>query len=377
LSQHQSLPASGPARLYQQDLQSGALQPDMAQAHAVERLQRLFETLCARHAINAATGLRGLWRRLQGRREPPPRGLYLWGGVGRGKTYLMDLFFHALPGERKLRLHFNRFMLHVHERLRDLQGQSDPLRSVAREFAARADVLCFDEFFVSDIGDAMILGTLLEHLFAAGVTLVATSNVVPERLYENGLQRERFLPAIALLERYTEVLGVDGGVDYRLRSLDRAATYHWPLDIRAEAALQDLFEQLTRGQQVQRDCLLTLQRRQVPVRALGNGVAWFAFEVICGQGRGSADYVELARQYHSVLVSGVPQLIESRDDETRRFITLVDEFYDHGVKLVLSAAVALETLYRGRQLAFPFERTRSRLLEMQTRDYLAAAHRPD
>lgn len=370
------LPA-GPARLYQQDLQSGALQPDAAQTLAVERLQQLFEALCAQQARNDAGGVRGLWRRWRGRGEPPPRGLYLWGGVGRGKTYLMDLFFHSLPGERKLRLHFNRFMLHVHERLRALQGQSDPLRSVAREFAERADVLCFDEFFVSDIGDAMILGTLLEHLFAAGVTLVATSNVVPARLYENGLQRERFVPAIALLERHTQVLGVDGGVDYRLRSLDRAATYYWPLDLRAETALQELFVRLTRGQQVRHDALLTLQRRQVPVRALGNGVAWFAFEVICGQGRGSADYVELARQYHSVLVSGVPQLIESRDDEARRFITLVDEFYDHGVKLVLSAEVALESLYRGRHLAFAFERTRSRLLEMQTRDYLAGAHRPD
>jgi cell division protein ZapE len=367
----------GPAHFYQQDLQSGELQPDAAQQAAVAQLQLLHEALCARwqERPTFAQRLRGALGREP--RKEPLRGLYLWGGVGRGKTYLMDLFVRGLPGERKLRLHFNRFMQRIHHQLRELQGRKDPLQEVARELAARVDVLCFDEFFVSDIGDAMLLGTLLEHLFAEGVTLVATSNIEPEGLYENGLQRQRFLPAIALLRRYTQVLNVDGGVDYRLQSLDRATTYYYPLDAAAEAGLKHLFHELTRGQQVSERLMLEVQERQLPARAVGGGAVWFDFAVLCGQGRGSADYIELACQYHTVFLSGVPLLGESRDDETRRFITLVDEFYDHGVKLVLSAALPLDELYRGTQLAFAFERTKSRLLEMQTHEYLAAAHRPD
>jgi cell division protein ZapE len=366
----------GPAHFYKKDLQSGVLQPDAAQQAAVDQLQLLHEALCARwqERPSLMRRLRGAFRR---ERREPLQGLYLWGGVGRGKTYLMDLFVRALPGERKLRLHFNRFMLRIHQQLRALQGRKNPLQEVARELAAKVDVLCFDEFFVSDIGDAMLLGTLLEHLFAEGVTLVATSNIEPEGLYENGLQRQRFLPAIALLRRHTQVLNVDGGIDYRLQSLDRAATYYCPLDAAAEAGLWQLFGELTRGQEVSEGIVLEVQQRHLEARAVGGGIVWFDFSVLCGQGRGSADYVELACQYHTAFLSGVPALGESRDDETRRFITLVDEFYDHGVKLVLSAAVPLEGLYKGTQLAFAFERTKSRLLEMQTHEYLATAHRPD
>jgi cell division protein ZapE len=370
-----STPSPGPSRAYGDDLQAGVLLPDAAQAEAVARLQRLYDKLGARRA--ARQSLAGRLGRALGIQAAPVTGLYLWGGVGRGKTYLMDLFFRALPGRRKLRLHFNRFMQRIHHDLRDLPGRKNPLREVARALAREADVLCFDEFFVSDFGDAMILGGLLDSLFAEGVTLVATSNVAPEGLYENGLQRQRFLPAIALLQRHTEVLNVDGGIDYRLQSLDRAATYCWPLDAAAALSLRRLFDDLTRGQEVSEGGLLELQERQLAVKAQGGGVVWFDFGVLCGRGRGGADYIDLARQYHTVFLSDVPLLEEARDDEARRFITMVDEFYDHSVKLVLSAAAPLDQLYRGTRLAFPFERTRSRLLEMQSRDYLAARHRPD
>lgn len=366
----------GPIDLYREDLQSGVLQPDAAQEAAVAQLQLLHEALCARW--QERPGLLKRLRQSLWREQPEPlRGLYLWGGVGRGKTYLMDLFVRALPSERKLRLHFNRFMQRTHQQLAELQGHKNPLEEVARHLAESVDVLCFDEFFVTDIGDAMILGTLLEALFAEGVTLVATSNIEPERLYENGLQRARFLPAIALLRRHTQVLNVDGGIDYRLQSLDRAATYYHPLDAAAEQGMETLFRELTRGETVSTETRLEVQQRRLEVRALAGGVIWFDFQVLCGQGRGSADYIELARRFHTVFLSDVPTLGESRDDETRRFITLVDEFYDHGVKLILSADAPLETLYQGTHLAFAFERTRSRLLEMQTHDYLARAHRPD
>jgi len=278
----------GPADLYREDLQSGALQPDAAQESAVMQLQHLYEELCARW--QEQPGLLKRFRQLVGREQKQPlRGLYLWGGVGRGKTYLMDLFVRALPSERKLRLHFNRFMLRTHQQLSELQGHKNPLEEVAKHLAATVDVLCFDEFFVTDIGDAMIIGTLLEALFAEGVTLVATSNIEPEGLYENGLQRDRFLPAIALLKRHTQVLNVDGGIDYRLQSLDRAATFYYPLDEAAELGLDSLFNELTRGEAVLHDTRIEVQKRRLDVKAIGGGVIWFGFNVLCGQGRGSAD----------------------------------------------------------------------------------------
>jgi len=290
---------------------------------------------------------------------------------------MMDLFFHCLPGERKMRMHFHRFMQTVHRSLYANRGEKNPLKLVAAEFSARADVLCFDEFFVTDIGDAMILGNLLEALFDNGIVLVATSNIMPERLYERGLPRQKFLPAIALLEKHTRVLNVDGGTDYRLRTLEHADIYHTPLGIEADKAMQHCFETLVRGMQTTEDEILEILGRDIRAMHWAEGIAWFDFRELCDGPRSAADYIEISQLFHTVLLSGVPVFDDKSDDKARRFISLVDEFYDQNVKLILSAAAPLESLYQGSDLAFPFERTRSRLLEMQSLEYLAHEHHPD
>jgi cell division protein ZapE len=266
-------------------------------------------------------------------------------------------------------------MHRVHRDLTRVSGRRNPLERVATGLANEARVLCFDEFFVSDIGDAMILGELLTHLFVRGVTLVATSNVAPRSLYENGLQRRRFIPAIETIERNTDVINVDGGVDYRLRLLEQAETYHTPLDERAEAFLAERFAALAPDHaSVEVDCDLDIEGRPIRCRRSGDDVAWFDFTALCDGPRSQNDYIELARLYHAVIVSDVPVFTASSEDRARRFISLVDEFYDRNVKLILSAEAPAETLYRGERLTFEFERTRSRLLEMRSHEYLARTH---
>lgn len=302
------------------------------------------------------------------------RGLYLWGGVGRGKTFLMDQFFHALPFEEKLRLHFHRFMQQVHTELKMLKDQEDPLQKVAERLAGKTRVICFDEFFVSDIADAMILGRLFEHLFGYGVTLVATSNIPPDELYKDGLQRARFLPAIQLIKRHCEILNVDGGVDYRLRLLETVEIYHWPLDEAADKAMERYFQELNPDEASERK-VIEINGRNLQVRKLGEGVAWFEFSALCEGPRAAIDFIEIAREFHTVLLSGIPVMDWTRENEARRFITLVDEFYDRNVKLLLSAAVPVEALYTGEKLRFEFQRISSRLREMQSTDYLAHQHK--
>lgn len=370
---HSSVPP-GPKALYERDLQQGVINADPHQRAAVEELEIRYHQLLERRA--AASGWRR-WLRSLRASAPATPGLYLWGGVGRGKTYLMDLFFHALPGTRKLRMHFHRFMRMVHQRLQAASGLSNPLEHVARALAQEVDVICFDEFFVSDIGDAMILGNLLDTLFAEGVMLVTTSNIVPDRLYERGLQRQMFLPAIALLNRHTLVMHLDGDLDYRLRSLDRVPVYLSPVGPESEAAMEALFLDLSRGLHVESGKMLEIEGRLLPTVRWAEGLVWFDFVTLCRGARGAADYIELSRQFHTVFVAAIPCMGEERDDEARRFVTLVDELYDRRVKLVVSAEAGPEALYQGRELRFPFERTASRLLEMQTRDYLSDAHRPD
>lgn len=363
----------GPEHRYRAAVEAGEIVFDDAQAEAVDHLQRLFT------ALGESPREPGLLSRLfrRGRPDHPAvTGLYFWGGVGRGKTYLMDLFYESLPFTEKRRMHFHRFMRYVHGRMRDLQGEANPLGLIAKEFAGEARVLCFDEFFVSDITDAMILANLLEALFGHGVTLVATSNVEPARLYENGLQRRKFLPAIELIERHTRVLNVDGGVDYRLRALEAAELYHCPLDDEAEASLQRSFESLS-PDHGEADVELEIEGRPIRSKLCGDGVAWFEFEALCDGPRSQNDYIELAMIFQTVLISGVPQFTVKKEDPARRFISLVDEFYDHNVKLVLSAAVPIPELYRGERLAFEFRRTESRLTEMQSHEYLAREHKPD
>ena len=356
-----------PRERYQSDLAEPGFVADAAQSAAVDALQLVYENLLARPPKKRLVSRRLVW--------PTVPGLYLWGGVGRGKTHLMDAFFEALPFEHKLRTHFHRFMLDVHARRRKFPDEQDPLKLVAAEIAQKVRVVCFDEFYVSDIADAMILGRLFLHLFAQGVTLVATSNCAPDELYRDGLQRANFLPAIEMLKSHVSVLNVDGGVDYRLRALTRAELYHWPNDARADEVFEIAFKDIA-PEPGQPNVELEIHGRQLKVRRLADGVAWFDFAELCEGPRAAADYIELAREHHTILISRIPQLTYEREDPARRFINLVDEFYDRGVKLLLAAEVALESLYTGNKLQFEFRRTRSRLTEMQTQEYLATPHKP-
>lgn len=363
------MPQQQPVSLrYQHDLASGKRRPDTAQASAVLALAQLQKAL----AVVPKTG--GLFARLLGRPAAGVRGLYMWGGVGRGKTYLMDLFFDTLPEPRKQRLHFHRFMHWLHGELKKRKGEANPLQIIGQQLAAETRVLCFDEFFVSDIGDAMLLAGLLDSLFAHGVVLVATSNVAPTDLYRNGLARDNFLPAIALIEQHCLVMEVDGGTDYRLRDLKTNGVFLDAGNPDSETILHQRFR-LYAGHEHAGEALL-INDRQLHVRHWADGIAWFDFRALCESPRAAADYIELARLFHTVLVSDVPQLTAARDDAARRFIALVDEFYERHVKLTLSCAVKLDDIYTGEQLAFPFQRTRSRLEEMQTEAYLAKAHLP-
>ncbi len=369
-----------PEERYRQELAREEIVSDPAQARAVAALETVYQRLIeAPPPADDGGWLRGVLRRL--RDEPPNRepvtGLYLWGGVGRGKTWLVDIFYECLPFPDKRRVHFHRFMREVHDRLKGLREREDPLDIIAAEWAAQTRVLCFDEFFVADIADAMILAGLLDGLFRRGVTLVATSNTPPQELYWDGLQRERFLPAIELLEAHTEVLNVDGGTDYRLRFLEQAEIYHTPLDGAADAVLEDDFRHVCPdGESVEVETTLAVEGREIPVRRVGDGLVWFAFDAICRGPRSQNDYIEIARQFHTVLISDVPVFDRYSEDDARRFINLVDEFYDRAVKLIVSAEAEPEALYQGRRLGFEFERTASRLTEMQSREYLALAHRP-
>ena len=365
-----------PWQRYQADLEREDFSHDPAQEEAVRLLQDLYERLVARRSDDRGhAGVLGWMRKLRSTPVEPEIGLYLWGGVGRGKTYLVDAFYDCLPFSRKLRVHFHRFMQRVHSELSSLEGEKNPLQIVAQRLADEARVICFDEFFVTDIGDAMILGGLMEGLFSQGVTLVATSNIEPGKLYENGLQRQRFLPAIALVEKYTRVVNIDNGIDYRLRTLQQAELYHFPLDAAADESLQDSFRRLAveTGKHWER---LEINGRYLTCRCVAEDVAWFDFAELCDGPRSQNDYIELARIFHAVLVSGVPAFTAEHNDQARRFVNLVDEFYDRNVKLVLAAERPLFEIYQGGSLEFEFQRTVSRLQEMQSYEYLAREHKP-
>jgi cell division protein ZapE len=366
----------GPLQRYQQDIERQVISADEGQRVLVGHLQDLYEQILQRDASEL-----GALGRLRERLFPAKdagaqiRGLYIWGGVGRGKTYLMDLFFDALPGESKMRTHFHRFMQRVHRDLASLQGQKNPLAQIAEQIALESRVLCFDEFFVRDIGDAMILAGLLEALFERQVILVATSNIEPSRLYEDGLQRERFLPAISLIERHTTTVEVRSGVDYRLRSLTQATLYHCPITSETEAKLKECFLELTpESTQMHKAAEIEILDRRISTRYCSKDVVWFDFDQICEGARSAFDYIELAKIYHAVILSGVPQMEEKSSDSARRFISLVDELYDRRVKLVIAADVPIAELYTGKRLSFEFERTESRLIEMQSEEYLAEQH---
>lgn len=369
-----------PLERYQKDLQREGFNHDAAQEQAVRHLQDLYDRLVASWQAEAVP--QGMFGRLkQAFSGVPPRqlqrGLYFWGGVGRGKTYLMDNFYESLPFPEKMRAHFHRFMRRVHQELRALDGEKNPLDTVADKLAREARVICFDEFFVSDITDAMILANLIQALFNRGVSLVATSNIIPDGLYKDGLQRARFLPAIDMLNEHTLVVNVDGGVDYRLRALEQAELYHSPLDDAADASLLKSFESLVPDKgEIRANVPIEVEGRPIDARYEAEDVVWFDFMALCDGPRSQNDYIELAREYHAVLVANVPALGRETDDQARRFINLVDEFYDRNVKLIVSAENPLADIYSGGKLNFEFERTTSRLLEMQSHEYLAEPHRP-
>jgi cell division protein ZapE len=341
---------------------------DPAQESIVALLEQLQQRL-----VTAQSPQSGLRRFLGSGPDQAVQGLYLWGGVGRGKTFLMDLFFETLDIEAKKRIHFHRMMHEVHARLKELGAIENPLAQVAADIAGETRVLCFDEFFVSDIGDAMILGTLLEGLFRHGVTLISTSNSQPDELYKNGLQRQRFLPAIELLKKHTQVVHLDGSSDYRLRLLQQAGTYLTPDDAAARQKLQHYFDE-SASSKIGKDNTVEINGREIRVRMNAKGIAWFDFAALCDGPRSQNDYIEVARWYPTIILSGVPRLDETLEDQARRFIALVDEFYDRRVKLIVAAAESIDSLYCGTRLKFEFERTISRLIEMQSTDYLALPH---
>ena len=349
------------------------LEPDAAQLAAAVRLDGLSAALYESSRSVAARLLRRVpWLPPA---HTPQRGLYLWGGVGRGKTMLMDWFYSSLRVSSCERSHYYRFMRGVHAELRKERRRAHPLAAVAERLARRARVLCLDEFFVADIADAMILAGLFEGLFRHGVTLVATSNTPPRGLYQDGLQRERFLPAIEMLLAHVDVLHLDGGIDYRLRQLERAPTYLDSTLERSDARLHSRFAALA-GDTATGPRRLTIEERDINAVATGAGMAWFEFGELCEGPRSQNDYIELARSYHTIFISNIPIFTAADEDAARRFVMLIDEFYDRGVKIVVSAAAAPAALYRGERLQPEFQRAASRLIEMQTQHYLAGQHRP-
>jgi len=354
-------------QIYEATLAERGYRSDPAQLAAIdalERCEREWADYKARRS-NAVTKLLV--------RPPIPRGVYMWGGVGRGKSFLMDCFFQAVPLTRKTRLHFHEFMREVHRELQELKGTVNPLDELGKRIARRFRLICFDEFHVADVTDAMILHRLLEAMFANRVSIVTTSNFHPDGLYPNGLHRDRILPAIELLKAKLEVVNVDAGTDYRQQTLATLEMYHWPLDDAAEAAMQRAFERVTEARD--EDRVLRIEHRELRARRRAGGVVWFDFRTLCGGPRSQNDYLELASRFHTLILTGVPQMSPRLASEARRFTWLVDVLYDRRVKLFVTAAVPPEQLYTEGPLAHEFPRTVSRLAEMQSAAYLAQARR--
>lgn len=354
---------TSPANQYQQLIDSHRLLPDPAQQQAILVLERIYQQLLHKR------GLHFKWLR----QPTPVRGVYLWGSVGAGKTMLMDLFYNALPENGKIRLHFHRFMQEVHALLRQFQGQKNPLLRVAKDFAIRADVLCFDEFIVNDIGDAMLLSGLLQAMLAEGITLITTSNCEPCDLYRYGLQRARFLPTITLLEQHTAILQVLSARDYRLRNLPLLKTYLYPCDDSNLRLLASLFEKIA-GDIGQTSVTLIINSRPIVARQVAQGVVWFDFHTLCHTPRSQLDYIEIARLFHTVFISHIPILTPQDRDSARYLINLIDVLYDAQSKVVIAATAPMHEIYQAGELHFEFRRTQSRLNEMQSEAYWQKPH---
>jgi cell division protein ZapE len=374
--EEQELAKRGPVEVYHRALERRGFESDASQLRAVERLQQLYEEWTAYKAKRS----NALWRLVV--HPELPRGVYLWGGVGRGKSFLMDSFYLCLPLVRKRRVHFHHFMRDVHRELEELKGKEDPLAALAERIAKRYRLICFDEMHVNDIADAMIVGRLLGRIMDLGVVCCMTSNYRPDELYKDGLKRENFLPTIELLKARLDVLHVDGGVDYRQRMLEDVQVYHSPLGERADRALMENFKRIAEVEEEFQE--LDVEGRVIPYRHRAGGIVWFEFHVICGWGRSQHDYLDLSKRFHSVIVSGVPRMGLKLAEEARRFTLMVDVFYDNRVKLIVSAEGPPEKLLRIeedpadarlRAMVFEFDRTASRLVEMQSKAYLTESRR--
>lgn len=352
---------------YQNALAQRGYSADEAQMRAIARLQQAYEDW-AEYKLKRGNRLKRLLIRPE-----VPRGVYLWGGVGRGKSFLMDSFYSVVPLVRKTRLHFHEFMRGVHRQLDELKGIADPLDEVARRIARKYRLICFDEFHVSDVADAMIMYNLLSRLFEHGVSFIMTSNYVPDRLYPDGLHRDRMLPTIALLKDKLDVLNVDAGIDYRKRVLQQVASYHTPLGEKADAALRDAFVRL--AESADEDPHVLIEQRQLHALRRAGSIIWFDFATLCGGPRSQNDYLEIASRYHTVILSSVPRMSAAMASEARRFTWLIDVFYDCKVKLLMSAEVAPELLYTEGNMAQEFQRTVSRIIEMQSQEYMDAEQR--
>ncbi|MBI3561033.1 MAG: cell division protein ZapE [Gammaproteobacteria bacterium] len=357
-----------PKQRYSTDLKRPDFAADAIQAAAVEQLNNLYQQL--EMSAVPSTGVLSRWWR----KPVPIKGLYLWGSVGRGKTYLMDCFYDGLQATRKQRVHYHRFMLDIHAQLKHLPKSPNPLPIIGRQIAAKIQVLCLDEFHVSDVADAMLLAGLLQAMLDNGMTLVATSNTAIDNLYLNGLQRERFMAAIQLLKNHTIEIDLQQGVDYRLAHLEKGQTYMVAIDGAMYDLLAARLNELAPAQ-VQHNCTLDINGRAVHARAESDDVVWFDFEEICNTPRAAQDYLEIACHYHTVLISAIPKMGEAQESAAKRFMHLIDALYDHHVKLLATAQAPPQGLYFGRQLKGAFDRTVSRLIEMNTRDYLALPHK--
>lgn len=352
-----------PLEYYREQCQRGVVVEDSQQLLALQHFQRVYEQLIKEYQR------RDSWKAIFSKPQLV-KGLYLWGSVGVGKTFLMDCFYHTLPFENKLRMHFFQFMQRVHNALTEHQGEADPLQMIAQEFARNALVICFDEFFVSDITDAMILGRLLKALFANGVCLVTTSNVAPDNLYKNGLQRSQFLPAISLIKQNTDVFAIQTSIDYRLRHLKEAGVFYTPLNQESQLKMEKSFSALTAGEKITSEPIV-INGRSISVKKRAGDVVWFDFKDICSVPRSQKDYLAIAEEFRTVLISDIPIIGENEKDTICLFIIMIDVFYDARVRLVISAAESVPQLYSRGFKVLEYARTHSRLLEMQSTDYFA------
>ncbi|MXP67808.1 cell division protein ZapE [Pantoea sp. Aalb] len=363
---------------YEKALSNDTFFPDDIQRKAITYLDTIQKELTLRYYNNTKLTTKGILRHLFNFRNKkkhvkPIHGLYMWGSVGCGKTWLMDLFFQSIPSNRKLRLHFHRFMLRVHQELSQLQGQSNPLLRVADRFKTETDIICFDEFFVSDITDAMLLSILIEALFTRGITLVATSNISPDNLYHNGLQRTRFLSVIEQVKYHCTVINFNSGINYRMQRFRSSYLWHYPLNKLTYDEMRRMFFILSGKEYDTKEQILKINHRQIKTRGFINGVLAIDFLTICGDERSQYDYIEISSYFHSILLYDVPILLY-KEDQARRFLTLIDELYDRNVKLIVAAETSLFEIYQGRNLTFEYQRCVSRLQEMQSEKYLCLPH---